>query len=175
MPSPAPATLTLARGDEQFAVGERLPVLPLRDMVVFPYVVTPLVVGRPASLAAVQAAAAEQQFILLVAQRSAEVLEPAAADLFRIGVAGRVLQIARTPNGTTKVLVEGVARARVTRYAPADKYLRATIAPLPFRGRTAEADEHAMSRRVVTLFEEYVGLHRRLPSEVVSLVQGTDA
>src|SRR5918911_476730 len=119
MPSPTPGTLTLTRGDEQFTVSERLPVLPLRDMVVFPYVVTPLLVGRPASLAAVQAAAAEQQFILLVAQRSADVLEPAAADLFRVGVVARVLQISRLPNGTTKALVEGVARVRVTRYAPA--------------------------------------------------------
>src|SRR5919108_5028844 len=109
-------TITLTRDQERFELGERVPVLPLRDVVVFPYMVIPLLVGRAASLAAIEAALDDDRWIFLVAQRNGELQEPAAADLFRIGVAGRVLQIARTPNGTTKVLVEGVARARVTRY-----------------------------------------------------------
>src|SRR5919112_1284460 len=101
---------TFARDAERFETGERRPVLPLRDVVVFPYVVIPL----------------------LVAQRSGDVQEPSAADLFRIGVVGRIHQLARLPNGTTKLLVEGIARARVTRYAPAGQHLRASVAPLPF-------------------------------------------
>ena len=168
-------TLTLTRDEERFELEERLPVLPLRDVVIFPYMVIPLLVGRAASLAAVEAALAGDRWIFLVAQRTADTQDPAAADLFRVGVAGRVLQVARLPNGTTKVLVEGVARAKVTRYAPTEKVLRAIITPFALDEPAGGADERAMARRVVTLFEEYVALHRRLPAEVVSLVQGTEA
>ncbi|HEX6964976.1 MAG TPA: endopeptidase La [Gemmatimonadaceae bacterium] len=167
--------ITLVRESEQFEIGERLPVLPLRDVVVFPHMVIPLLVGRSASLAAIEAAVAEDNWVVLVAQRNAEVQDPAAADLFRVGVAGRVLQLVRMSNGTTKVLVEGVARVRVTRYSSTEKHLRATIASAPFMVQDRGADEHAMARRVLTLFEEYVGLHRRLPAEIIGLVQGTDS
>jgi ATP-dependent Lon protease len=167
--------LTLTRDDESFELHERLPVLPLRDVVVFPYMVIPLLVGRQASLAAVEEALAGDRWIFLIAQRNADTQDPAAADLFRVGVAGRVLQVARLPNGTTKVLVEGVARAKVTRYAPTDHVLRAMLAPLSLGEIGTGADDRAMARRVVTLFEEYVALHRRLPAEVVALVQGTEA
>ncbi len=167
--------LTLTRDDESFELEERLPVLPLRDVVIFPYMVIPLLVGRQSSLAAVEMALAGDRWIFLIAQRNADTQDPAAADLFRVGVAGRVLQVARLPNGTTKVLVEGVARAKVTRYAPTDKTLRAMLAPLSLSETETGADDRAMARRVVTLFEEYVALHRRLPAEVVALVQGTDA
>ena len=168
-------TITLTRDEESFELEGRLPVLPLRDVVIFPYMVIPLLVGRAASLAAVEAALAGDRWIFLVAQRTADTQDPAAADLFRVGVAGRVLQVARLPNGTTKVLVEGVARAKVTRYAPTEKVLRAIITPFALDEPAGGADERAMARRVVTLFEEYVALHRRLPAEVVSLVQGTEA
>src|ERR687890_1782355 len=122
---------TFIRDGERVETAERLPVLPLRDVVVFPYVVIPLLVGRPASLAAIEAAAADDKLVLLVAQRSGDVQEPAAADLFRVGVVARILQLTRLPNGTSKVLVEGIARARVTRYAPAGVQLRAAVAPEP--------------------------------------------
>jgi ATP-dependent Lon protease len=168
-------TITLTRDEEKFELEDRLPVLPLRDVVIFPYMVIPLLVGRAASLAAVEAALAGDRWIFLVAQRTADTQDPAAADLFRVGVAGRVLQVARLPNGTTKVLVEGVARAKVTRYAPTDKVLRAIVTPFALDEPAGGADERAMARRVVTLFEEYVALHRRLPAEVVALVQGAEA
>ena len=185
--------ISLTRGEESYGVPDRLPVLPLREVVVFPYMVVPLLVGRPGSLGAIEAALADDRWVFLVAQRDGDVQEPAAADLYRVGVVGRVLQISRMANGTTKVLLEGVARARVTRYSPNDMFLRATIAPLPFApvipesvGEVAtaavkngdggaEAGEDAMARRVSALFEEYVTLHRRLPGEVVALVQGSEA
>ncbi len=189
--------ISLTRGEESYELPDRLPVLPLREVVVFPYMVVPLLVGRPLSLGAVEAAIAEERWIFLVAQRDGEVQEPAAADLHRVGVVGRVLQISRMANGTTKVLLEGVARARVTRYSPGDTFLRATITPLPFANaaqpaepareraatagaagsadQDASAGEDAMTRRVTTLFEEYVTLHRRLPGEVLTLVQGSEA
>jgi ATP-dependent Lon protease len=189
--------ISLTRGEESYEVPDRLPVLPLREVVVFPYMVVPLLVGRPGSLGAMEAALADDRWVFLVAQRDGDVQEPAAADLYRVGVVGRVLQISRMANGTTKVLLEGVARARVTRYSPNDMFLRATIAPLPFaEGEAienestavasvatgtpnddiaAEAGEDALTRRVTSLFEEYVTLHRRLPGEVLSLVQGSEA
>ncbi|HET7583590.1 MAG TPA: endopeptidase La [Gemmatimonadaceae bacterium] len=171
--SAPPPSLQLARDDETFDVPERLPVLPLRDVVVFPYMLIPLLVGRAGSLAAVEAAA--DRWIFLVAQRDPAVQEPASADLHRVGVVGRILQLVHRPNGTTKVLVEGVARARVTRYAARETLLRATIAADPLARWSPDAVDQAMARRVVTQFEEYVGMHRRLPAEVVTVVQEADS
>ena len=153
---------------------ERLPVLPLRDVVVFPHVVIPLLVGRPASLSAVEAAVAGDRLILLVAQRVADVQDPAAADLYRVGVVARILQVNRLPSGTTKVLVEGVARARVTRYAPSGDALRAIVSAAPIEASPQDSEEQVRARQVIALFEEYVGMHRRIPNEVVSLVQGVE-
>src|SRR5689334_12876179 len=120
--------LTIQRDDETFTIPERLPVLPLRDVVMFPYTVMPLLVGRQGSLAAVGAATAEERFILLVAQRNAETEEPSAADLYRVGVVARILQLSHVPNGGVKVLVEGIARVKITRYSPASDHLRAQVA-----------------------------------------------
>src|SRR6476660_4214142 len=91
----------------------RLPVLPLRDVVVFPHVAMPLLVGRQASLGAIEAAAAEGGLLFLVAQRSPDTEEPSAGDLHRVGVVARVVQASRQANGTARILVEGVSRARV--------------------------------------------------------------
>src|SRR5438067_8061441 len=91
----------------------RLPVLPLRDVVFFPYVVMPLVVGRPASLAAVSAAASGDGRLLLVSQRDNEIQEPAAPHLYRVGVVARITQLAPIGNGSSRVLLEGLQRVRV--------------------------------------------------------------
>ena len=168
---------TFQRDNESIPTSDRIPVLPLRDVVIFPYVVIPLLVGRTASLAAIEAALAEDKIILLVSQRDGEKQEPAAADLHRTGVIGRVVQVSRLPTGTTRVLVEGIARARVTRYIPAGNVLRAAASPFPFEGPSApEAGEtEALSRRVMNSFEEYVSLHRRIPAEIVSIIQSTES
>ena len=169
---------TFQRDNESIPTSDRIPVLPLRDVVIFPYVVIPLLVGRPASLAAIEAALAEDKIILLVAQRDGEKQEPAAADLHRTGVIGRVVQVSRLPTGTTRVLVEGIARARVTRYIPSGNVLRAAASPFPFEGAKASqdaAETEALSRRVINSFEEYVSLHRRIPAEIVSIIQSTDS
>ncbi|HEY0972045.1 MAG TPA: endopeptidase La [Gemmatimonadales bacterium] len=156
---------------------ERLPVLPLRDLVFFPHLVMPLLVGRAGSLAALEEASGDpERLILLVAQRDAEVSEPAAADLFRVGVVARVVQAGRAPNGVTKLLLEGVSRARVTRYAPAAGHLRAMVEPQPYDvAAPMSAEEEATARRAVALFEEYAALHRRIPPELVQLVASTEA
>ena len=170
-------TQTFQRDNETIPTSDRIPVLPLRDVVIFPYVVIPLLVGRPASLAAIEAALAEDKILLLVAQRDGEKQEPAAADLHRTGVIGRVVQVSRLPTGTTRVLVEGIARARITRYIPSGNMLRAAVTPAPFEGPEPKdaAETEALSRRVLNSFEEYVGLHRRIPPEIVSIIQSTDS
>jgi ATP-dependent Lon protease len=136
--------------------------------------VMPLLVGRQGSLGAVEAAVADGGMILLVAQRRGDVQEPAAADLERVGVAARVLQATKLPGGTTKVLIEGIARARVTRYAPSGSHLRASVELLP-ADVGDDPDAPVVARRAVSLFEEYVGLHRRVPGEVVALVQAAES
>lgn len=154
---------------------ERLPVLPLRDLVFFPQLVIPLLVGRPGSLAALDAAAdAPGKLILLVAQRDGEVAEPASSDLHRVGVVARMLHAARMPGGVTKVLLEGLTRARVTRYSPTGTLLRATIRVEPLGRGGAAGSEMLAARRSAALFEEYVGLQRRIPAEVGQLVQATE-
>ena len=166
-------SLLLTRDAERFEVPDKLPVLPLRDVVVFPYVVMPLVIGRAQSLAAVDASANDGNVVLLVAQKNADLQDPGAGDLYRIGVVARLMQVVRLPNGTTKILVEGIARARVTRYATGGGTLRASIAAEPFADSSEPGDQSALGRRVLSLFEEYVSLHRRIPAEVVTLVQAT--
>ena len=149
----------------------RLPVLPLRDVVFFPHLAMPLLVGRSASLAALEAAATSDAQLLLVAQRDAEVAEPVAADLHRVGVVARVVQLARLPNGVTRALLEAGPRARVTRFAPAGALLRAVAAGEPFAA--GPADDPA-ERQALALFEEYVALQRRVPPEVVQLARAAD-
>ena len=152
-----------------------LPVLALRDVVFFPNVIMPLLIGRKASLAALEEAAAGSGEVFLVAQRDAAEENPGGPDLFRTGVIGKVMQISRLPNGSTKVLLEGRERARVTRYiGRRGGSMRAVVRSDPMlasrRDDTRLTD--ATARRAVSLFEEYVELQRRIPGEVVALVQG---
>ena len=163
------------RDNESIPTSDRIPVLPLRDVVIFPYVVIPLLVGRAASLAAIEAAVAEDKILLLVSQKDGDKQEPAAGDLHRTGVVARILQVTRMPTGTTKVLVEGIARARITRYIPGGDFLRAAAVPVPFPDAKTEPETTALARRVMASFEEYVNLHRRIPSEIVAIIQGTES
>ncbi|HET9684236.1 MAG TPA: endopeptidase La [Gemmatimonadaceae bacterium] len=158
---------------EPLVTAERLPVLPLRDVVLFPYIAMPLLVGRAASLAALEAANAEDRMVLLVAQRDPETQEPAAADLYRVGVVARVRQLSRLGTGTVRVLVEGLTRARVTRFVPGGECLRAQVEPMPALA-VETSDDEVRLRRALSLFEEYVSLHRRLPAELVTLVHSAD-
>ena len=107
--------MLLSRATDTYDVPDRLPILPLKDVVVFPYVVMPFLVGRAGSLGAVEQAWRGDRYVVLVAQKSADVADPAAVDLYRTGVVARVVQASRLPNGTVKVVVEGLARVRLTR------------------------------------------------------------
>ena len=151
-----------------------LPVLALRDVVFFPNVIMPLLIGRPSSLAALEIAAMGNGDVLLVAQRDAAEEDPGAADLFRTGVIGKIIQLTRLPNGSTKVLLEGRERARVSRFIGRKGTAMRAVARLDQLVASHNDDSRltdATARRAVTLFEEYVELQRRIPPEITALVQ----
>ena len=157
---------------------ERIPVLPLRDTVLFPHVMMPLLVGRPGSLAAVAEASigaalqSEPAELLLVAQKDPEVPEPAARDLHRVGTLARIAQRTSLPNGTVRILVEGVRRVRVSRFVAGGDLLKASVEAFDLIEDSDDpaAEVEARSRRLAALFEEYVALSRKLPAELVPLV-----
>ncbi|MBM3908438.1 MAG: endopeptidase La [Gemmatimonadetes bacterium] len=158
------------RDSDVIEAADRLPVLPLRDVVLFPHVVMPLLVGRAGSLAALEAAEAGDKLVLLVTQRDSGVQDPTASDLYRIGTLGRVLQFTRLPNGAARALVEGLARAHVSKFVGGTKLLRAVARPHPYAVVPGDGvDDEA--RKALALFDEYVAQHRRLPPEVTALVQ----
>ncbi|HXF25533.1 MAG TPA: endopeptidase La [Gemmatimonadaceae bacterium] len=151
-----------------------LPVLALRDVVFFPNVIMPLLIGRRSSLGALDEAGLGSGDVLLVAQRDAADEEPGGSDLFRTGVIARVIQLSRLPNGSSKVLLEGRERARVTRFVRRRRgilHADVRLDPLVASGHEDARLTDATARRAVALFEEYVELQRRIPPEVIALVQ----
>jgi ATP-dependent Lon protease len=135
----------------------------------------PLVVGRAASLAAVNAAASGDGRLVLVSQRDNEIQEPAAAHLYRVGVVARITQLAPLGNGSSRVLLEGLYRVRVTRYVAQSSHLKALVSAAAPPATAQETPElHALARSVIASFEEYVSLQRRIPGEIVSIVQGAE-
>ena len=166
--------MLLSRDTETYNIPDRLPVVPLRDVVVFPYVLMPLLIGRPGSLSAVESAAAtSERWLVLVTQRNADVAEPVATDLYRIGVVVRLQQVSRTPSGGARVLIEAMGRVRITRFLAGGGHLRANVVAAPFLIGTLAAEDRARARQTLARFEEYVGLQRRIPAEVASLAQAS--
>ena len=155
-----------------------LPLLPLRDVVVFPSMVTPLLVGRPASVGAVEAAMDQEKYLCVIAQREPETEEPGGGDLFSVGTVIKVLQIIRTPDETLKVLVEGVARVHVDEVSEAEGYLTAGLRPMEEEGLSSTGPEgsetEALSRSIKERFKDYVRLNKRLPDEVLMSVLNVD-
>ena len=164
--------MTEEKGTKDRSAGgarETFPVLPLRDIVVFPYMIVPLFVGREKSIAALEEVMRQDKQILLAAQKNAGDDDPATDAIYEIGTLASVLQLLKLPDGTVKVLVEGSARARVLRYTANDKYFEAEVE------RVAEApgakDElEALGRSVVTQFENYVKLNKKVSPEVLGTV-----
>src|SRR5215831_7760180 len=142
------------------------PLLPLRDVVVFPHMVIPLFVGRPKSIKALDVAMESGKHILLAAQKSAAKDEPAAEDLYDIGSVATVLQMLKLPDGTVKVLVEGTQRARIVRVEERGEYLAADAQPIA--GDPGPAHEvEAMRRALLTQFDQYVKLNKKIPPEIL--------
>jgi len=151
-----------------------LPVLPVRDVVIFPGVIAPLFVGRPRSLKSVEEASLNDKSILVVAQKDPLLEDPGPDDLYPMGTLCRVIQMIRLPDGSTKVLIEGNVRALVQEYAHVDDYLAADVIPVGYDGDPSAATE-PLRRAVLEQFEKYVNLHPKLPVEIAfSLVSVED-
>jgi ATP-dependent Lon protease len=145
----------------------------LRDVVVFPHMVIPLFVGRPKSIKALESAMEDGKSILLVAQKSAAKDEPAVEDLYDIGCIANILQMLKLPDGTIKVLVEGVQRARIERVEDMRSLFVASVRPVP----VAEAPTHeleAMRRAIIAQFDQYVKLNKKIPPEILGSLAGID-
>jgi len=150
-----------------------LPLLPLRDVVVFPHMVIPLFVGRPKSIKALDAAMEAGKHILLVAQKQAAKDDPAAEDLYEIGSIATILQMLKLPDGTVKVLVEGTQRARIGPVTDMGEYLSGDVQPVA--GEPGHANEvEAMRRTLLAQFDQYVKLNKKIPPEILTSMSGID-
>ena len=150
-----------------------LPMLPLRDVVVFPHMVIPLFVGRPRSIRALEAAMEAGKSIMLAAQKSAGKDDPTPDDVYEIGCVATILQMLKLPDGTVKVLVEGSQRARVIAIQDADTHFTSEILPiLPDVSTGAEIE--ALRRAIVSQFEQYVKLNKKIPPEILTSLAGID-
>ncbi|MGK2923500.1 MAG: endopeptidase La [Methyloceanibacter sp.] len=145
---------------------ELYPVLPLRDIVVFPYMIVPLFVGREKSIAALEEVMRTDKQILLVAQKNASDDEPTADGIYDMGTLASVLQLLKLPDGTVKVLVEGTRRAMISRYTDNENYFEAEIEPVE-ETLGAEDEIEALARSVVSQFESYVKLNKKISPEVL--------
>ncbi len=150
-----------------------LPLLPLRDVVVFPHMVIPLFVGRPKSIKALEVAMEAGNGILLVAQKSAVKDEPEAEDLYSIGCVANILQMLKLPDGTVKVLVEGTQRAHVDLIETRDEMFVATARPVTVEDGV-DHEVEALRRAVIAQFDQYVKLNKKIPPEILTSIAGIE-
>lgn len=163
------------KGEEEFTSSLEpekpllLPVLPLRDVVIYPNMVIPLFVGRERSIKALEASMVDEKQIFLVAQKKAAHDEPGADDIFDVGTISTVLQLLKLPDGTVKVLVEGEKRAKVSRYEEDRGFLEAVLEPYEETQEVADEQElNIFTRSLMSQFEQYVKLNKKIPPEVLS-------
>jgi len=153
---------------------KRIPVLPLRDVVVYPHMVIPLFVGRDRSVVALDQAMAADKEILLVAQTKADVDDPQEADIYPIGTVATILQLLKLPDGTVKVLVEGGKRAKITNFEVGECFT-SEIGEIEETGDEAGREMDVLTRSVVTHFEQYVKLNKKIPPEILTSLSGIDS
>jgi ATP-dependent Lon protease len=149
------------------------PVLPIRDVVLFPGIIIPLFVGRPHSLKAVENAFLHDKKIFVVTQKKMDMEDPGSGDLYETGTLCNILQMVRIPDNTTKVLVEGIARMRIDAYVQEKELLEARLSPMPWR-KSISPNVEALKRRVLDGFERYNILQPRIPGEVMSSILGIE-
>ncbi|GAB4357270.1 MAG: endopeptidase La [Gammaproteobacteria bacterium] len=151
-----------------------LTLLPLRDVVVFPHMVIPLFVGREKSINALEIAMEQEKQILLVAQKSPEVDEPGVDDIHTTGTLSNILQLLKLPDGTVKVLVEGERRAKIARYTRTDDYFAAEVVAVDEEAGIDERELEVLIRSVMSMFDQYVKLNKKIPPEILTSVAGID-
>ncbi|WP_332776030.1 endopeptidase La [Polaromonas sp.] len=154
-----------------------LPLLPLRDVVVFPHMVIPLFVGRPKSIKALESAMEAERRIMLVAQKAAAKDEPSVEDMFEVGCVATILQMLKLPDGTVKVLVEGQQRAKVNQIEEGEQHFSANVTPVepsaaPPADKTSEIE--ALRRAVMQQFDHYVKLNKKIPPEILTSISSID-
>ena len=148
-----------------------LPLLPLRDVVVYPHMVIPLFVGRDKSIQALDLAMEQNKKILLVAQKNAQVDDPAVVDLFQVGTLASILQLLKLPDGTVKVLVEGESRVTINRLDESTDYVMAEVQEI-VEPEVGERESEVLTRSLMSQFEQYVQLSKKVPSEVLTSLTG---
>ena len=153
--------------------GALYPVLPLRDIVVFPHMIVPLFVGREKSVRALEDVMKDDKQILLVTQRNAAQDDPSIADIFTVGTIGTVLQLLKLPDGTVKVLVEGGQRARIARFVDNDQFFQAYADAISEK-KGGQQEMAALARTVVGQFEQYIKLNKKIPPEVLVSINQID-
>ncbi|MGB5307528.1 MAG: endopeptidase La, partial [Arenicellales bacterium] len=151
-----------------------IPVLPLRDVVVYPHMVIPLFVGREKSINALDTAMQEDKKILLVAQKNAEVDDPSVEDIYEIGTLSTILQLLKLPDGTVKVLVEGAERVRITGYENTDAFFTAHIDVLVPEEDMDNKELEIQTRSLLALFDQYVKLNKKVPPEILTSLSGIE-
>jgi len=151
-----------------------IPVLPLRDVVVYPHMVIPLFVGREKSINALDTAMQEDKKILLVAQKNAEVDDPSVEDIYEIGTLSTILQLLKLPDGTVKVLVEGAERVRITGYENTDAFFTAHIDVLVREDEGGDKELEVQARSLLALFDQYVKLNKKVPPEILTSLSGIE-
>jgi len=159
--------IRLERDGEVFEIRDRIPLLPLRDVVIYPYMTIPLLVGRVPSVNAIEAAVQKDRVLFVLAQRRPDVPDPVAKDLYRVGTVVRVLQLFRLPDGTMRVLVEGICRARAKKFFRGSDSMSVSVSLIEDKVRQ-DAQLEALMRNVLASFNDYVHLNRRVPDEVLS-------
>ena len=152
---------------QEFKLFKKVPVLPLRNIVVYPHMVVPLFVGRDKSISALEEVMDKGQELLFLAQKDADTNDPQKEDLYEVGTIGKVLQLLKLPDGTVKVLVEGIKRAKVEELIPHENFLEAKIEVIS-EEKIEDKTIIAISRQVVSRFEDFVKLNTKVASEVVS-------
>jgi len=162
-----------AAASPKATIAQNVPVLPLRDVVVYPHMVIPLFVGREKSIQALDVAMQGDKRIMLIAQKQADVDDPKVEDLYRIGTIATILQLLKLPDGTVKVLVEGVDRARIDKLEAGD-YYSADVTMQPDGESYDEREMDVLGRSVISQFEQYVKLNKKVPPEVLTALAGIE-
>ena len=161
------------KDNRETAPNESVPLLPLRELIVFPHEVYPIFVGRQKSIKALEAAEAQKKPILLAAQKDARVAEPGPDEIYAVGTLGVVVQLLRLPDGTVKALLEGKKRARVVRYVGEDEFFKVEVEEIEeVSDRTTEVE--ALMRSVNATFDNYVRLNKKIPPEMVTSIAAVD-
>lgn len=158
--------------NEKLEIKNQLPLLPLRDVVIFPYMIYPLLIGRQMTVNALQEAMVRDKIVYLVTQKDPGIDNPTKTDLYSVGVVARILQVMKLPNGTIKVLIEGLFRARMLSMKKSGGYYMSRIHVIEPERNIDDSETEALARRVMDLFTDYVQRNRRIPNEIVSQLSG---